>query len=144
MSRIVFPQVAVGNEMWFKVTHISVSFLVLAIVGVHVGLHWNWVMNMVKKDGRPQLFVPRVRRRAQAGDGRRLGVRYLRDDPDELRPASVQRRFGVRQRLRAGRSRRHGEGIRHGRKRRPGFSAGRGWHDGQRGQPQRRQRRQWR
>lgn len=49
ISRIVFPQVTIGNETWFKATHISVSFLVLAIVGVHVGLHWNWVMNMVKK-----------------------------------------------------------------------------------------------
>lgn len=49
ISRVVFPQVTIGNEMWFKVTHISVSFLVLAIVGVHVGLHWHWVMNMVKK-----------------------------------------------------------------------------------------------
>lgn len=49
ISRVVFPGVTIGNEMWFKVTHISTSFLVLAIVGVHVGLHWHWVMNMVKR-----------------------------------------------------------------------------------------------
>ncbi|MFD2369801.1 DUF4405 domain-containing protein [Brevibacillus sp. GCM10020057] len=49
VSRIVFPNIHVGNEGWFKMTHISVSFLVLALVGVHVGLHWQWVLNMCKK-----------------------------------------------------------------------------------------------
>lgn len=49
VSRVVFPNIHVGNEGWFKMTHISVSFLVLALIGIHVGLHWQWVVNMCKK-----------------------------------------------------------------------------------------------
>ncbi|MGU3470118.1 DUF4405 domain-containing protein [Paenibacillus sp. D51F] len=49
VSHVVFPNINVGNEGWFKMTHISVSFLVLALIGVHVGLHWHWVVNMCKK-----------------------------------------------------------------------------------------------
>lgn len=48
ISRIVFPNINIGNEQWFKVTHISVSFLVLILVAVHVGLHWKWVVNVFK------------------------------------------------------------------------------------------------
>lgn len=49
ISRVVFPNLHIGDQQWFKMTHMSVSFLALAIVGVHVGLHWKWVMNMVKR-----------------------------------------------------------------------------------------------
>lgn len=49
ISRVVFPNVNVGNEMWFKPTHIGVSFIVLILVGIHVGLHWQWVMGVVKR-----------------------------------------------------------------------------------------------
>ncbi|WP_232380992.1 DUF4405 domain-containing protein [Paenibacillus tianjinensis] len=49
ISHVVFPNINVGNENWFKMTHISVSFLVLALIGIHVGLHWQWVVNMCKK-----------------------------------------------------------------------------------------------
>ena len=49
ISRVVFPNINVGNENWFKVTHISISFLVLALIGIHVGLHWQWVVNIWKK-----------------------------------------------------------------------------------------------
>lgn len=49
ISRVVFPNLHVGDEQWFKTTHISVSFLTLAIVGVHVGLHWQWVMNVTRR-----------------------------------------------------------------------------------------------
>ncbi|MDQ0193596.1 DUF4405 domain-containing protein [Paenibacillus wynnii] len=49
ISHVVFPNINVGNEGWFKMTHISVSFLVLALIGIHVGLHWQWVVNMCKK-----------------------------------------------------------------------------------------------
>ncbi|CAN7758916.1 DUF4405 domain-containing protein [Paenibacillus sp. LjRoot153] len=49
VSHVVFPNINVGNEGWFKMTHISVSFLVLALVGIHVGLHWQWVVNICKK-----------------------------------------------------------------------------------------------
>lgn len=49
ISRIVFPNFNLGNENWFKMTHISVSFLVLLLIGIHVGLHWHWVVNVWKK-----------------------------------------------------------------------------------------------
>ncbi len=48
ISRVVFPNINIGNEMWFKVTHISVSFLTLILVAVHVGLHWQWVIQVWK------------------------------------------------------------------------------------------------
>ncbi|XJZ26541.1 DUF4405 domain-containing protein [Bacillota bacterium Lsc_1132] len=46
ISRVLFPNITIGNERWFQMTHISVSFLTLILVGVHVGLHWKWVMNV--------------------------------------------------------------------------------------------------
>lgn len=49
ISRVVFPNINVGNETWFKVTHISVSFLTFVLVAVHVGLHWQWVIQVWKK-----------------------------------------------------------------------------------------------
>ncbi|ULO07657.1 DUF4405 domain-containing protein [Paenibacillus sp. 19GGS1-52] len=49
ISHVLFPNLNVGNENWFKMTHISVSFLVLALIGIHVGLHWQWVVNMCEK-----------------------------------------------------------------------------------------------
>ncbi|PKG24782.1 DUF4405 domain-containing protein [Niallia nealsonii] len=49
ISRVVFPNINIGNERWFQMTHISISFLVLALIGVHVGLHWQWVVNVWQK-----------------------------------------------------------------------------------------------
>ncbi|MFC0211557.1 DUF4405 domain-containing protein [Paenibacillus chartarius] len=49
VSHVVFPNMNVANQGWFKMTHISVSFLVLVLVGVHVGLHWQWVMQVWNK-----------------------------------------------------------------------------------------------
>ncbi|MCJ7990350.1 DUF4405 domain-containing protein [Priestia sp. OVS21] len=48
ISRVVFPNINVGNEQWFKISHISVSFLVLILVAAHIGLHWQWVINVCK------------------------------------------------------------------------------------------------
>jgi hypothetical protein len=52
ISKVVFPNIQVTNQMWFHVTHISVSYLTLVLVGVHVGLHWQWVVNVWKKISR--------------------------------------------------------------------------------------------
>ncbi|MFY4775013.1 DUF4405 domain-containing protein [Metabacillus sp. RGM 3146] len=49
ISRVVFPNVEVGNEMWFKVTHISAALLSLLLVGIHVGIHWKWVVNTASR-----------------------------------------------------------------------------------------------
>ncbi|MFB3165396.1 DUF4405 domain-containing protein [Neobacillus sp. 179-J 1A1 HS] len=48
ISRVIFPNINIGNERWFQVTHISISFLVLILVAVHVGLHWKWIVNVFK------------------------------------------------------------------------------------------------
>lgn len=49
ISKVVFPNIQVTNQMWFRITHIAVSFLVLLLVGIHTGLHWQWVVNVWKK-----------------------------------------------------------------------------------------------
>ncbi|WJD83560.1 DUF4405 domain-containing protein [Priestia megaterium] len=48
ISRVVFPNINIGNEQWFKTSHISISYLVLILVAAHVGLHWKWVINVSK------------------------------------------------------------------------------------------------
>ncbi|MGJ7920180.1 DUF4405 domain-containing protein [Neobacillus sp. LXY-4] len=49
ISKVVFPNLTVGNERWMQMLHISVSYLTLVLVAIHVGLHWQWVMNLSKK-----------------------------------------------------------------------------------------------
>ena len=49
ISKILFPNINVGNEMFFKSTHISISYAALLLIGIHLGLHWDWVMNTFKK-----------------------------------------------------------------------------------------------
>lgn len=49
ISKVVFPNIQVTNQGWFHVTHIAVSYLTLVLVGVHVGLHWQRVVNVWKK-----------------------------------------------------------------------------------------------
>lgn len=48
ISRVAFPNINIGNEPWFKISHISISYLVLILVAVHIGLHWKWVINVFK------------------------------------------------------------------------------------------------
>ena len=40
------------NMMIYKSMHTSISMLVLAITGIHLGLHWNWVTARFKRPGR--------------------------------------------------------------------------------------------
>lgn len=49
ISKVVFPNIQVTNQGWFHVTHIAVSYLTLVLIGVHVGLHWQWVVNVWNK-----------------------------------------------------------------------------------------------
>lgn len=49
ISKILFPNLRYGNELFFKITHMSAPYLALMLLGVHLGLHWNWVMGMFKK-----------------------------------------------------------------------------------------------
>ncbi|MFD1179088.1 DUF4405 domain-containing protein [Paenibacillus puldeungensis] len=49
ISRVLFPNFQFGNERWFKVSHMAVSYFTLVLIGIHIGLHWSWVINVVKK-----------------------------------------------------------------------------------------------
>lgn len=49
ISKVVFPNLQIGTSLNFKQLHVSVSYLTLLFLGIHVGLHWKWVMDMFKK-----------------------------------------------------------------------------------------------
>jgi thiosulfate reductase cytochrome b subunit len=42
------------NFIIWRFMHTSVSMIVLMLVGIHVGLHWNWVVARFKKSGPDQ------------------------------------------------------------------------------------------
>jgi hypothetical protein len=33
-----------GSPMFWRIMHVSSSFITLALFGLHLGLHWNWVL----------------------------------------------------------------------------------------------------
>lgn len=49
ISRVLFPYLQIGNESLFQNTHAAAAYLSLGLVGIHIGLHWQWVMNLFKK-----------------------------------------------------------------------------------------------
>ncbi|UWG99255.1 DUF4405 domain-containing protein [Dehalobacter sp. DCM] len=49
ISKYLFPDFRYGSEFFFKNTHVAVSYISLLLLGIHIGLHWHWVMTMVKK-----------------------------------------------------------------------------------------------
>lgn len=49
ISKYLAPDLGAGNSFLLKTTHISFSYLALLLVGIHVGLHWSWVVNTVKR-----------------------------------------------------------------------------------------------
>ncbi|AHF06510.1 DUF4405 domain-containing protein [Desulfitobacterium metallireducens] len=49
ISKIIFPGFRAVDQHGFKALHLGVSYLTLIIVGVHVGLHWQWIAVMMKK-----------------------------------------------------------------------------------------------
>ena len=38
-----------GMSMFWRFAHTSFSFLTLILVGIHLGLHWKWVLARLKK-----------------------------------------------------------------------------------------------
>ena len=42
------------NFIIWRFMHTSISMIVLILVGVHVGIHWNWVMARFKRSGAEQ------------------------------------------------------------------------------------------
>lgn len=49
ISRVLFPNISVGDPREMRHLHTMVSYLTLMLVGVHLGIHWQWVMNVSKK-----------------------------------------------------------------------------------------------
>lgn len=49
ISRYLFPNISAGNPRSIRQIHSLASYLTLGIVGVHVGVHWQWVMSVIKK-----------------------------------------------------------------------------------------------
>lgn len=48
ISKTIFTNISSKNQIW-KVIHIGISNLALALIGIHIGLHWTWVINISKK-----------------------------------------------------------------------------------------------
>lgn len=36
-----------GSQIFWRVMHTSSSLMTLALFGIHLGLHWNWVLQML-------------------------------------------------------------------------------------------------
>jgi hypothetical protein len=49
ISRVLVPWMRVPNGRWIQGVHITLGFLVLAVVGIHVGLHWNWIASTTRR-----------------------------------------------------------------------------------------------
>lgn len=52
VSKILFPDIHFGDKRWLTVAHIGFSFLILMLVGIHVGLHWKWIATQADRFGR--------------------------------------------------------------------------------------------
>ena len=37
-----------GSRMFWRIMHTSSSFITLALFGIHLGLHWNWVLQRLQ------------------------------------------------------------------------------------------------
>ena len=49
ISKVLFPGFGDVNGRTFRGLHSSISYLTLVLVGVHVGLHWQWIACLMKK-----------------------------------------------------------------------------------------------
>lgn len=49
ISKVLFSNIKISSSIDFHALHISVSYIALLLVGLHVGLHWTWAMNVFKK-----------------------------------------------------------------------------------------------
>lgn len=46
LSKVVFPEVRYSIGINWKALHIVSSLFGLVIVGIHIGMHWNWIKQM--------------------------------------------------------------------------------------------------
>ena len=49
MSKVLLPDFRYFSNINWLPIHIVSSFIGLVIVGIHIGLHWNWIKQMGKK-----------------------------------------------------------------------------------------------
>lgn len=49
ISRVLFPGLGFVNQRTFRDLHVDFSYLSLVIVGVHIGLHGQWIIAIMKK-----------------------------------------------------------------------------------------------
>lgn len=49
ISKKLFPGLALGNSMVLKSLHVFLSYCSLLLIGIHIGLHWNWAMITFKR-----------------------------------------------------------------------------------------------
>ena len=49
ISRVLVPWMRVPNGRWIQGVHITLGFLVLAVVGIHAGLHWSWIASTSRR-----------------------------------------------------------------------------------------------
>jgi hypothetical protein len=61
ISKVLFPNLQVGNEGWLRELHVDTSYFALALVGVHIGLHWKWIAGFFKN-----LFKLKTSKKASA------------------------------------------------------------------------------
>ncbi|MFE5317285.1 DUF4405 domain-containing protein [Paenibacillus sp. NPDC056579] len=61
ISRVLLPEFRYGNENWFKLSHMGVSYLTLTLIGIHIGLHWHWVMKVTQRLLNLKLSMARTR-----------------------------------------------------------------------------------
>lgn len=65
ISRVVCPWLRLSWLPNLKGVHMFASYLILIIIGIHLGLHWKWVMNTFKKifnikESRDLTYIARV------------------------------------------------------------------------------------
>lgn len=48
-SKAIFPNLRINSSMNFQMIHVAIAYIALILVGIHIGLHWNWVINVFKK-----------------------------------------------------------------------------------------------
>lgn len=49
ISKILFPNSNIQNSFFNQRTHVAASYIALGLIGIHVGLHWHWVISVIKK-----------------------------------------------------------------------------------------------
>lgn len=49
ISKVLFPYLRLQGIPSLQGIHILASYILLMIIGIHLGLHWNWVMSTFKK-----------------------------------------------------------------------------------------------